>query len=194
MVIMRTLIVCAALSVASLSVFAQTQQPVPQPFPRPGQPVPPQPGQPPPTPAPAPAPTPAPTPAPPVKALPEEPAPTEATLGVPIYPSSQFLASYDAGRNQRYFLFGTTAPFNEMVSYYRNVLKQRGEIVFEEPPTHIFEVGRYREETMAFPPSVTIKDYTWGGSGGYLNPKYGAEPARFPTVIQIVPVQGREER
>ena len=113
---------------------------------------------------------------------------------MPIYPSSQFLASYDAGRNQRYFLFGTAASFNEMVSYYRNVLKQRGEIVFEEPLTHIFEVGRYREETMAFPPSVTIKDYTWGGSAGYINPKTGAEPARFPTVIQIVPPQGREDR
>lgn len=193
MVKMRTLIVCAVLSLASLGVLAQTQQPVPQPFPRPGQPPPTQPAQPPQTPAPAPAPAPAAPP--PARTVPvEEPAPTEATLGVPIYPSSQFLASYDAGRNQRYFLFGTTASFNEMVSYYRNVLKQRGEIVFEEPATHIFEVGRYREETMAFPPSVTIKDYTWGGSAGYINPKNGAEPARFPTVIQIVPAQGREDR
>ena len=42
--------------------------------------------------------------------------------------------------------------------------------------------------TMAFPPGVTVKDYTWGGSQGYLNPKRGAEPARFRTIIQIVPV------
>jgi hypothetical protein len=40
---------------------------------------------------------------------------------------------------------------------------------------------------MAFPPSVTVKDYTWGGSVGYLNPKRGKEPARFKTIIQIVP-------
>ena len=44
-----------------------------------------------------------------------------------------------------------------------------------------FDIGRFREETMAFPPSVTVKDYTWGGSAGYLNPKRGAQPQRFPT-------------
>ena len=52
----------------------------------------------------------------------------------------------------------------------------------------MFETGRFREETMAFPPSVTVKDYTWGGSLGYLNPKPNATPARFKTIIQIVPV------
>ena len=52
---------------------------------------------------------------------------------------------------------------------------------------HMFDIGRFREETMAFPPSVTVKDYTWAGSLGYLNPKRGAEPARFRTIIQIVP-------
>jgi hypothetical protein len=67
------------------------------------------------------------------------------------------------------------------------VLKQKGELVYEEPPVHMFEVGRFREETMAFPPGVTVKDYTWGGSAGYLNPKRGAEPARFKTIVQIVP-------
>jgi hypothetical protein len=34
---------------------------------------------------------------------------------------------------------------------------------------------------------VTIKDYTWNGSAGYLNPKKNAQPARFPSIIQIVP-------
>ena len=51
----------------------------------------------------------------------------------------------------------------------------------------MFEVGRFRDETMAFPPGVTIKDWTWGGSQGYPNPKPAAQPARFPTVIMIVP-------
>lgn len=115
-------------------------------------------------------------------------APTEAMLGLPIYPTAEFLASYDAGRGQRYYLFGTNAAFAQIVDYYKNVLKQRGELVFDEPPVHMFEVGRFREETMAFYPGVTVKDYAWAGGLGYINPKRGAEPARFKTVIQIVPV------
>ena len=114
-------------------------------------------------------------------------APTEATLGVPIYPTGQFIASYDAGRGQRYYIFGTTAPYAELVTYYRTVLKDRGDQVFEQPPTHVFEVGRFRDETMAFPPGVTIKDWTSGGSAGYPNPRPDAQPARFPTIIMIVP-------
>jgi hypothetical protein len=118
---------------------------------------------------------------------PGEPAPADAKLGVPIYPSAEFIGSFDAGRGQRYYLFGTNAPFAQIVEYYKSVLKQRGELVFQEPPIHMFEVGRFREETMAFPPGVTVKDYVWAGSLGYLNPKRGAEPARFRTIIQIVP-------
>jgi hypothetical protein len=109
------------------------------------------------------------------------------TLGVPLYPGSQFIASYDAGRGQRYYLYGVATPYAEMVLYYRTTLKQKGTELFESPPTHQFETGRFREETMAFPPSVTIKDYTWGGSAGYPNPKPGMKPERFPTVVQIVP-------
>jgi hypothetical protein len=113
--------------------------------------------------------------------------PAEGVLGVPVYPTAQFITSYDAGKGQRYYLYGTTSSFAEIVQYYRNTLKQRGDLVFEQPPTHQFDIGRFREETMAFPPSVTVKDYTWGGTGGYLNPRPGAQPLRFPTIIQIVP-------
>lgn len=105
----------------------------------------------------------------------------------PVYPSAQFLASYDAGRNQRYYLYGSTAPFAEVVTYYRTQLDERGNLVFREPPTHMFEVGRFREETMAFPPGVTVKDWSWGGSQGYPNTRRGVQPARFPTIIMIVP-------
>jgi hypothetical protein len=108
-------------------------------------------------------------------------------LGVPIYPSAQFITSYDAGRGQRFYLFGATVPFNELVLYYRTALKNKGSELFDSPPTYQFETGRFREEAMAFPPSVTIKDFTWGGSAGYPNPKRGATPERFPTIIQIVP-------
>ena len=106
---------------------------------------------------------------------------------MPIYPGAQFITSYDAGRGQRFYLFGAASPFAEMVGYYRTALKQKGDELFASPPTHQFEIGRFREETMAFPPSVTIKDYTWGGSAGYPNPKRGVQPERFPTLIQIVP-------
>jgi hypothetical protein len=124
----------------------------------------------------------------PQKPAPDGAAPTEAALGVPIYPSAEYLSSYDAGRGQRYHLFGTNAPFAQIVEYYRSVLKQRGELVYDEPPIHLFEVGRFREETMAFPPGVAVKDYAWAGGLGYINPRRGAEPARFRTIIQIVAV------
>ena len=117
-----------------------------------------------------------------------ETAPSEATLGVALFPNAQFLRSYDAGRGQRFFLYGTSASFAEVVAYYKTVLKQRGYFVYEISPTHSFEVGRFRAESMAFPPGVTIKDFTSSGSQGYPNPRAGTQPARFPTVIQIVPV------
>jgi hypothetical protein len=159
--------IIAVLALAGSTVTAQ----VPQPFPKPGQPGTTQPAK----------------PAAPVPALPQGPEPTEASLGVAVYPTAQFITSYDAGRGQRYYLFGTTATFAEIVQYYRNTLKQRGDLVFEEPPIHQFDIGRFREETMAFPPSVTVKDYTWGGGAGYLVPKADGKPGRFPTIIQIVP-------
>jgi hypothetical protein len=115
--------------------------------------------------------------------------PTEAQLGVRLYPGARYLGSYDAGRGQRYYLFGALQPFAEMVTFYKSELKAKGEQVFDSPLTHMFDIGKFKEETMAFPPSVTIKDYTFGGSPGYANPKPGTSPAAFPTVIQIVPAQ-----
>lgn len=160
---------------------------VPQPFPKPGT-------RPPPVAAPAPVATPPPgqvaAPAPPQNA--SEPA--AGSLGVQIYPAAQFITSFDAGKGQRYYLYGTVATFAEIVQYYRNTLRQRGDLVYEQPAIHQFDLGRFREETMAFQPSVTVKDYTFGGTGGYLNPKRGAQPARFPTIIQIVPVAPGADR
>jgi len=79
----------AVLVLAGTAVAAQ----VPQPFPKPGQPAP------------------TAEPAAPVSALPAEPQPTDSSLGVAIYPTAQFITSYDAGKGQRYYLFGTTATF-----------------------------------------------------------------------------------
>jgi hypothetical protein len=182
----------------SSSVFGQT----PQPFPRPGeQPRPQRPAEPPvntgsqsPPPASKPVAQPPAVQAPaaqsPVAQTPKDPnAPAAAVVWFPVYPTAQFLASYDAGRSQRYYIYGTTTPFAEIVNFYRTQLDERGNLVFKEPPTHMFEVGRFREETMAFPPGVTVKDWTWGGSQGYPNPKLGGQPQRFPTIIMIVPPQ-----
>ena len=172
------LILAAILSGASPPAAWLTQPPVPQPFPRPGSSQP-RPAQPPPS-------APSTPPAKPASGQPDA-APTEAVLGVPIYPGAQFIASYDAGRAQRYYLFGSAAAFNDLVTYYRTVLKEKGNLVFQDPPTHMFEIGKFSDETMAFPPGVTIKDFTAGGSPGYPNPKAGAQPARFPSIIMIVP-------
>ncbi len=162
--------------IASAGAAPQRRQPVPRPFPRPGD------TRQDPIEAPAerrPA-TPAPTPAPGAQQ-----APTETMLGLPIYPNATFITSYDAGRGQRFYLFGTNSSFQAMVSYYAVILDERGDRVFDAPATHMFEVGRFREQEMAFPPGVTVKDYTWNGSDGYLNPT--GEPARFKTIIQLVP-------
>jgi hypothetical protein len=168
------------LAICGTAVAAQT----PQPFPRPGETRPAATAS---TPTPAAGQLAAPvaqtaqTPAP----APGTPRPEEVVF--PVYPAAQFLSSYDAGRGQRYLLYGSTATFADIVTYYRTQLDDRGDFVFREPPTHVFEVGRFREETMAFPPGVTVKDWTWGGSQGYPNPKPGAQPARYPTIIMIVP-------
>ena len=119
--------------------------------------------------------------------FPQEAAPADGALGVPVYPNATFLTSYDAGRGQRYYLYGATGTYAELVAYYRTLLKNKGTQIFDQPLTHIFEVGRYNETTMAFPPSVTVKDYASGTATGYLNPRPGGQPERFPTVIQIVP-------
>jgi len=183
-------VVLAVVTLISAPAFGQT----PQPFPRAGeQPRTQRPADPPVntgTPAPQPASKPSAQPgtqSPPAQAPSDPSAPAAAVVWFPVYPAAQFLASYDAGRNQRYYLYGSTAPFADVVTYYRTQLDERGDLVFREPPTHMFEVGRFREETMAFPPGVTVKDWSWGGSQGYPNTRRGTPPARFPTIIMIVP-------
>jgi hypothetical protein len=170
------------LAAVLVTLLLSQQPPVPQPFPRPGASQPTQPSQPSPPATAAPAKPPA---------RPVESDPTEATLGLPIYPNAQFISSYDAGRGQRYYIFGSAAGFEDLVTYYRNTLKQKGELVYDVPATYEFDVGKYREETMAFPPGVTIKDFQTAVSGGYPNPKPGGQPSRFRSIIQIVPVTER---
>ena len=189
----RTAVVLIACVLICVNVLAQT----PQPFPRPGTQPPPKPTQPAPPSTQPPATTPPPAQTTPPRATqppatqppPEAKAPSATEVYFPIYPAAQFLASYDAGRGQRYYIYGATAPFADVVTYYRTQLDEKGALVFKEPPTHMFEIGRFREESMAFPPGVTVKDWTWGGSQGYVNPKQKGSPPRFPTIVMIVPPQ-----
>jgi hypothetical protein len=177
---MRRITVAALIGTALLTGAVAGAQ-TPQPFPRPGG-----------TPPEAARPTAAP-PAAPAQPAGRTAAPgdvTSETLGIALYPTAQFLSSYDAGRGQRYYVFGTSAAFADVVGYYRTQLDQRGDQIYEVPATHMFlggRIGRFDDETMAVPPSVTVKDWTSGGSKGYPHPKLGGEPARFPTVIMIVP-------
>src|SRR5262245_45588923 len=99
------------------------QPPTPQPFPKPGSPAPtrPEPGAQQPGPG---QPTPGASgliPAPPASGTPGTAAPSEATLGVQLPPGSQFITSYDAGRGQRFYLFGTAGSFVSVVTYYRTL-------------------------------------------------------------------------
>ena len=175
---MLRVITAVVLSLSATSALAQT----PQPFPRPNTS---KPAQPPAPPAPT---TSAPSTQAPRTQAPQAPGtPTEEILGAPIYPSAVYLTSYDAGRGQRFYIFGSTVPYADLVAFYRTVLKARGDELYESPPTYMFETAKFRDESMAFPPGVTIKDYTFGGSAGYPNPKRDATPARFSTIIQIVP-------
>ncbi|MEO6222286.1 MAG: hypothetical protein ABIP90_03485 [Vicinamibacterales bacterium] len=118
------------------------------------------------------------------------PAVPEAPLGMPVYPAAQFLEILDAGKGQQFHLYGTDAAFADIVAYYKTTLKNSGRVLFQAPLMHQFDLGRYEENAMAYPPSVVIKDYTWNGSEGYLHVS-GAASKRYRTIIQIVPAQVR---
>ena len=177
-------VLVAVFAISATAVFAQPPVARPQPPPTiPGAAAQPKPAQPRSAP-------PAPPAASPQTNTAAEAPPPASTLGAPLFPTAQYLGSYDAGRGQRFYLYGCTQSFTELVAYYRTVLKDKGELVFDAPAIHQFDVGRYKETEVEFSPGVTIKDYTWGASPGYLNPKTGASPTHFPTVIQIVSPPG----
>lgn len=119
-------------------------------------------------------------------------APPATTSGapVPIYPAAQFLESFDAGKGQQFHLYGTDAPVAEIVAFYKTALKNGGRVLFQAPMMHQFDLGRFQEDTMAYPPSVVIKDYTWNGATGYLHVA-GTTSTRYKTIIQIVSAPGR---
>lgn len=114
-------------------------------------------------------------------------APLDAALGAPMYPAAVFLETIDAGKGgQQYHLYGTDAPYADIVNYFKTTLKQGGRTIFQAPAMHQFELGRFQDDTMAYPPSIVVKDYTWNGSEGYLHAA-GTTQKRYRTIIQVVP-------
>lgn len=148
-----------ALVLAS-AAFAQTPPPRPVPFPTAGSAA--------------------------TTAAPAEQPPANEALGAPVYPAAVFLETIDAGRGQQYHLYGTDAPYSDIVQYYKTTLRNNGRTIFQSPAMQQFELGRFNDDTMAYPPSVVVKDYAWNGSEGYLHVD-GTTTRRFRTVIQIVP-------
>ena len=101
-----------------------------------------------------------------------------------MYPGAEFLDSYDATKGQRYFLYGATASYETIVAFYRQTLKNGGRDLL--PGMRQFELGDFRSDRMAYPPSVVVKDYAASTPPGYLFVKGSAEK-RYMTIIQVVP-------
>ena len=114
--------------------------------------------------------------------------------GVPVYPSAVYLGSYDAGRGQRFHLYGVTLPYLEAVNFYRTALKVKGDELFESPPTHQFDLGRYRESDVSFPPSVTVKDYTWAAPPASRIPRPVRSPSGSPPSSRSFRLRRRRSR
>jgi len=177
------LVLTAAVAVASpLAAWAQTPRPFPgAAVPRPSESGSPTEGEAAPPPA-VPA-----APSTPPAAPPQAAGPSDQMLaGTPVYPTAEYIDAFDAGFGQRYYLYGTNMSYDDIVAYYRNVLRDGGREIYREPAMRQFDLGRFREDAMAFPPSVVVKDYSWNGSAGYPA-VVGTTEKRFKTVIQIVP-------
>jgi hypothetical protein len=175
-------VVLAAGSVAAAQNPPPTQQPPPVPRPFPGAPTPPPPTSKPAETAAAPHGT---ATAPPVRT------PTQADLGgAPVYPTAEFLDSFDAGRGQRLLIYGVNMPYADIITYYRAQLRSAANReLMREPPMYQFDLGRFDEKTMNYPPTLVIKDHTWNGSEGYLQVN-GTTEKRYKTIIQIIPSTG----
>ena len=93
---------------------------------------------------------------------------------------------FDAGQGQRYYLYGTNAAYLDVMTFYKNALKNSGRELYKVPAMQQFDLGKYQDDAMAYPPSVVVKDYTWNNSPGYLFIS-GTTEKRFKTIIQIVP-------
>lgn len=109
----------------------------------------------------------------------------DPALGMQLYPGAELLATYDAGPNQKMYIYGSASTYANVVEFFKTTLKDRGRQLFDGP-MHQFDLGRYRRETMMLQPALTVKDYTWNGRDGYVHVS-GRQIVKYPTIIQIVP-------
>jgi len=120
--------ICAVLvAVAATAAGAQQTVPPPKPFPGAtpptGKPI-----EPPATPA-----TPGAQSAPAPPSGPYGPAKSgcdAAAIGAPVYPGAQYVDSFDAGKGQRFCLFGTDAGYADIVEYYKRTMKGGNREIF----------------------------------------------------------------
>ena len=103
-------------------------------------------------------------------------------------PGAQFIASYDAGRGQRYYIFGSPASFVDLVAYYRTVLKQKGRAGLRrarDPRVRRRQVPRRHDGVSA---GRDDQGLPVGRVAGLSEPEAGRPARAVPDVIQIVPV------
>jgi len=114
-------------------------------------------------------------------------APSETLLGIKIYPNAEYLESFDVGRGQKCYLFGTNMAFTDIVLYYKGQFRgNTGRELFKMPPVQWWDLGNFDDKTMAMQPSVVVKDYSAVDGGGYLFIS-GATQKKYKTLIQVVP-------
>jgi hypothetical protein len=106
--------------------------------------------------------------------------------GISGYPGAEFLATYDAGTNQKLFMFGTNEPYEAVLAFYKTQFKKSGEEVSRQPRIQQFDLAGYNSGTMSQRPSVIVKDYTLPDPAGYLHVS-GTTERRYKTVIEIIP-------
>ncbi len=106
--------------------------------------------------------------------------------GIAAYPGAEMLDTYDAGKNQRLFVFGTNDTYDAVVTFYKTQLKKSGEEVSRTPRIQQIDLANFDANSMAQRPSVIVKDYTWPDTAGYLH-VVGTTEKRFKTLIQIIP-------
>jgi hypothetical protein len=118
-------------------------------------------------------------------------APSEALLGIKIYPNAEYLESFDVGHGQRCYLFGTNMAFTDIVLYYKGQFRgNSGRELFKMPPVQWWDLADFNDKTMAMQPSVVVKDYSATDGGGYLFVS-GSAQKKFKTIIQVVPATTR---
>ena len=113
-------------------------------------------------------------------------------LGVALYPGSQYLGAFDAGRGQKFYLYGTSASFVGD----RRVLSRAPEGT-RRPRVRRPGDARVRHRALSrghdgVPAERHDQGFSVRGVAGVSESKARRDAGEFPTIIQIVPVPGAE--